>query len=75
MDIIYRSTRGDATAYKASEAIIKGLCDDGGLFVPDRFPKLNVELDKLAGMNLTKETPSLYQISVAVMKKNTRMVL
>lgn len=33
------------------------------------------DLDKLAGMNLTKEAPSLYQISVAVMKKNTRMVL
>ena len=33
------------------------------------------DLDKLAGMNLTKETPSLYQISVAVMKKNTRMVI
>ena len=55
MDIIYRSTRGDATAYKASEAIIKGLCDDGGLFVPDMFPKLNVALDKLAGMTY-KET-------------------
>lgn len=30
-------------------------------------------LDKLAGMNVTKEIPSLYQISVAVMKENTRM--
>ena len=50
MDIIYRSTRGDATPYTASQAIIKGLCDDGGLFVPDRFPKLNIEVDKLAGM-------------------------
>ena len=30
-------------------------------------------LDKLAGMNVTKEIPSLYQISVAVMKANTRM--
>ncbi len=30
-------------------------------------------LDKLAGMNLTKEIPSLYQISVAVMKANTKM--
>lgn len=28
-------------------------------------------LDKLAGMNVTKEIPSLYQISVAVMKNNT----
>lgn len=30
-------------------------------------------LDKLAGVNVTKEIPSLYQISVAVMKANTRM--
>ena len=30
-------------------------------------------LDKLAGMNVTKEIPSLYQISVAVMKEKTRM--
>lgn len=30
-------------------------------------------LDKLAGLNLTKEIPSLYQISVAVMKVNTKM--
>ncbi len=47
MDIIYRSTRGDKTEYTASQAVVKGLCDDGGLFVPDRFPKLSVELDKL----------------------------
>ena len=30
-------------------------------------------LDKLAGMEVTKEIPSLYQISVAVMKANTKM--
>ena len=30
-------------------------------------------LDKLAGMNVTKEIPSLYQISVEVMKVNSRM--
>lgn len=30
-------------------------------------------LNKLAGMNVTKEIPSLYQISVAVMKVNSRM--
>ena len=51
MDIIYRSTRGDRTPYTASQAVIKGLCDDGGLFVPDRFPKLNVELDRLPELN------------------------
>lgn len=30
-------------------------------------------LDKLAGMDVTVETPSLFQISVAVMKANTRV--
>lgn len=32
-------------------------------------------IDKLAGMNVTKEIPSLFQISVAVMKKNTKIVM
>lgn len=32
-------------------------------------------LDRLAGMNVSKEIPSLFQISVAVMKNNTKMVL
>ena len=35
----YRSTRGSA-AVKASEAIIKGLAPDGGLYVPESFPKI-----------------------------------
>ncbi len=30
-------------------------------------------LDKLAGMDISKETPTLYQISVAVMKANTQL--
>ncbi len=33
------------------------------------------DLDKLAGMDVVEETPSLYQISVAVMKKNTKLVM
>lgn len=34
----YISTRGDSAAYLPSEALIKGLADDGGLFVPKGFP-------------------------------------
>jgi len=34
---------------------------------------LSNDLDKLAGMNISKERASLYQISVAVMKKGTRL--
>lgn len=32
-------------------------------------------LDKLAGMNITKEIPSLFQISVAVMKNSTKLIM
>ena len=34
----------------ASQAILKGLADDGGLFVPERIPALDVDMDTLAGM-------------------------
>lgn len=33
------------------------------------------DLDKLAGMDIARETPTLYQISVAVMKANTNLKL
>ncbi|MBQ8633993.1 MAG: threonine synthase, partial [Lachnospiraceae bacterium] len=33
----------------ASEAVLKGLADDGGLFVPDSIPALDVSLQDLAG--------------------------
>ncbi len=50
MDILYRSTRGNGEAVTASQAVLKGLADDGGLFVPDRIPKLSVDMDSLAQM-------------------------
>ena len=34
MDLMYSSTRNGQVKFKASQAILKGLADDGGLFVP-----------------------------------------
>lgn len=51
MEIKYRSTRGAEGLVSASEAIIKGLAEDGGLFVPQCFPKLEKSLEELAGMD------------------------
>ena len=44
---MYLSTRG-GQRLTASKAILKGLADDGGLFIPETMPKLNVKwcLDK-----------------------------
>lgn len=49
--MMYKSTRGFEKQFTASEAVIKGLCDDGGLFVPDSFPKLSVALEDLAKLD------------------------
>lgn len=51
MEVFYNSTRSKGTAVKASEAILKGLADDGGLFVPDHIPALDKSLKELSQMD------------------------
>ncbi|MBP5596148.1 MAG: threonine synthase [Pseudobutyrivibrio sp.] len=52
MAVKYVSTRDvNKQEITASQAILKGLADDGGLFVPTSIPKLDVSLDKLAEMS------------------------
>ena len=51
MGIMYHSTRGDQRAYTASQAILKGLAPDGGLFVPDQIPPLPKSLREFAAMD------------------------
>lgn len=60
-EILYKSTRGAAGELKASEAILKGLADDGGLFVPTEIPKLEVTIDELSKM-------TYQQVAYEVMK-------
>ena len=50
MQILYKSTRGNGETVTASQAILKGLSGDGGLFVPVSIPKLDIPLEKLADM-------------------------
>lgn len=51
MEIMYSSTRDASVKVTASQAILKGLADDGGLFVPDSIPKLDVSLKDIAKMS------------------------
>lgn len=51
MDVLYNSTRSKGNPVKASQAILKGLSDDGGLFVPDHIPALDKSLKELAEMD------------------------
>ncbi|MDC7289725.1 threonine synthase [Blautia schinkii] len=51
MQVLYQSTRGKEEKVTASMAILKGLSEDGGLFVPTSIPKLDVPMEKLAQMS------------------------
>ena len=50
MSVLYKSTRSNGEKVTASQAILKGLADDGGLFVPDHIPALDVSFEALAKM-------------------------
>ncbi|MBQ9155923.1 MAG: threonine synthase [Eubacterium sp.] len=63
MDLIYKSTRNNEETATASQAILKGLAGQGGLFVPERIPKLDKSLKDLSGMTyqeLAYEVMKLY---------------
>lgn len=51
MEIRYQSTRNHEIKVTASQAILKGLSDDGGLFVPEQIPALGCPMEELAGMD------------------------
>jgi len=51
MGVQYFSTRSTKNPVTASEAILKGLSDDGGLFVPDSIPSLDKTLKEFAEMS------------------------
>ena len=62
MNLLYKSTRDAEKTVTASQAILKGLADDGGLFVPVLIPKLPVSLGELKEM-------SYQEIAYTVMKE------
>ncbi len=51
MELLYKSTRGGESQVTASRAILQGLAGDGGLFVPERIPKLTAGFRELSGMS------------------------
>jgi len=50
-NLYFKSTRGNKKKLLSAEAIIKGIADDGGLFVPETIPRLNKDLYKLKSIN------------------------
>ncbi|MDD5013740.1 MAG: threonine synthase [Atribacterota bacterium] len=46
-NLYYQSTRGSKYKVLSAEAIIKGIADDGGLFVPETIPQTDKDIYKL----------------------------
>ena len=51
MELVYRSTRNAQEEATASMAILKGLANEGGLFVPDQIPAFDKSLEELSKMD------------------------
>ena len=62
MELYYKSTRNSDLRVSASRAILTGLAPDGGLFVPERIPALELSPEELKSMDY-------HQIAYAVMQK------
>ena len=46
-NIFYHSTRGNKEKKLSSEAIVYGIADDGGLFIPTEIPKIKADYNQL----------------------------
>ncbi|MDR2157042.1 MAG: threonine synthase, partial [Clostridiales Family XIII bacterium] len=46
----YISTRGNSEESRSTEAIIRGLAPDKGLYVPSKIPKLHMEFEHMIGV-------------------------
>lgn len=51
MELMYSSTRNAEEKVTASKAILQGLAEDGGLFVPEHLPKLDISLKDMTAMD------------------------
>jgi len=50
-EVMYKSTRDSSKLVTASQAILKGLSDDGGLFMPTVIPALDKSVKELSQMD------------------------
>lgn len=69
MDIFYRSTRGSERRVRASEAILQGLAEDGGLYVPERIPVLDKTLEEFSRMDYRQ---TAYEVMKLLLTDYTR---
>ena len=59
----YQSTRGGQDRIEASQAIIRGMAADGGLFVPESLPRVDMDfIESLQGMKYEERAFQILQL-------------
>ena len=57
----YKSTRDSSVNISSAEAIVKGISDDGGLFVPSEIPAISIdEIVKLGDMSYSERAAYIF---------------
>lgn len=52
--LLYKSTRTSKSGIVSSEAVVRGIAPDGGLYVPVAFPQIERTFDELSGYSYKK---------------------
>lgn len=60
--MIYHSTRNKKEKADSKEAILKGLCDDGGLFVSDRLREVSLDLNEISGLSYKETAKKIFSL-------------
>ena len=56
--MLFHSTRGNDSGRTFEEVLMQGLANDGGLFMPDYWPQINIEHIKSLNTCLLYTSPS-----------------
>ena len=69
--MIYHSSKDVTVEISAAEAIVKGLADDGGLFVPESIPKLSLdEIVALGDMSYSDRAANIIGLYLTDFRQN-----
>lgn len=61
--MLYTSTRDNSVALSSSEVVVKGISDDGGLFVPRSLPKLSLsDIEELSGLSYPEKAKRILSL-------------
>ncbi len=69
MEVMYQSTRGKGDLVTASQAILKGLSDDGGIFVPTQIPRLDISHGEAFRMTYQETAYEVMSVSLQIYRR------